>query len=59
MNNEEKILELLEQMDKRPNEVRARQTETERIEALETDVAILKLAIQALAEEIDELKKAQ
>ncbi len=59
MNNEEKILELLTRMDKRLDKLEPGQAESRRIEALETDVAILKLAFRTLSEELQALKKAQ
>ncbi len=61
MTNEEKILALLERMDQRLEylEKLPQRTMLERIEALETDVALLKIAIHQHTKEIEELKKAR
>ncbi len=61
MTNEEKILELLERMDKRSGhqEKSSQRAMLERIEELEADVSVLKMAVRSLAEEMKELKKAR
>ncbi len=46
-------------MDKRLDKLEAGQTERKRIESLETDVTILKLAVRTLSEELQALKMAQ
>lgn len=63
MNNEEKILLLLEKQDEALAQINQRldqQPSLEgRVEALENDVALMKTVIRSLAKEVQELKKAE
>ena len=49
MNNEEKILNMLEE----------KQMQVDRIDRIESDIIVLKNAVKMLTQEIAELKKAQ
>lgn len=65
MNSEEKILEILTKMQAQLDRMETRQDRSEtlvpmkRLEKVEDDIVILKLAVKALARDVAELKKAE
>lgn len=65
MNSEEKILEILTKMQAQLDRMETRQDRAEtlvpmkRLEKVEDDIVILKLAVKALARDVAELKKAE
>lgn len=65
MNSEEKILEMLTKMQAQQDRMETRQDRAEtlvpmkRLEKVEDDIVILKLAVKQLARDVAELKKAE